>query len=297
MNFDFSAAPVKQNHVEELARAKVNLALHVTGIRENGYHTLDSLVVFPKTGDLVRVEAADQTSLDIIGPFADQLDSNPANNLVFRAAQLLAELVPTTRGAMIGLYKRLPVAAGVGGGSADAAATLRALSKVWGISPSTPELESLALQLGADVPMCIAEQPMRIKGIGEILEPIPPMPAAAVVLVNPGFSLSTPEVFLALKEKKNSGLPPLPHSFGSAFALAEWLKSCRNDLQEPAIHLVPQIKEILELLEVQHETLLARMTGSGATCFALCNSLDDAEALESRLRSNRRDWWIVSAPL
>ncbi|MTI19339.1 4-(cytidine 5'-diphospho)-2-C-methyl-D-erythritol kinase [Rhodobacteraceae bacterium RKSG542] len=282
--------------VEELARAKVNLALHVTGQREDGYHLLDSVVVFPEFGDRLTLAPSDATSLDIEGPFADLLPGDQTGNLIFKAAQLLAESVPNSRGAMIGMVKALPVSAGIGGGSADAAATFRALTRLWGISPSKQELEKLAARLGADVPMCLQSNPIRCRGIGEIIEPIPALPKGALVLVNPGVSLATPVVFEALQNKKNSGLPQMPEKFASIQGLAEWLKSCRNDLQAPATTLVPEIADVISVLQSQPETLLARMSGSGATCFALCSSLAAAQQLEERIRDNRPNWWCVAAP-
>lgn len=282
--------------VEELARAKVNLALHITGQREDGYHTLDSLVVFPQVGDRVLVELSPRLSLDIEGPFAAQIGSNPSDNLVYKAAQLLSEHVPAATGAMIGLEKNLPVSAGIGGGSADAAAALRALAKLWGASPSISQLSKLSLSLGADVPMCLQETPARVRGIGEVIEPVSGFPSGAIVLVNPLIELPTPSVFKALEKRDNSPMPEFPAHFEDIMDLAGWLKTCRNDLQTPAISLAPQIADVLEVLSAQPETLLARMSGSGATCFALCATLPEAEAIATRLAESESNWWIAAAP-
>ena len=281
--------------VEELARAKVNLALHITGQREDGFHTLDSLVVFPEVGDRILIKASSRLSLDIEGPFASAIKAQPSDNLVYKAAQLLAEHVPAASGAMIGLEKRLPVAAGVGGGSADAAAALRALARLWGISPTRAQFSGLALSLGADVPMCLEEAPARVRGIGEIVEPVTAFPSGAIVLVNPRIELPTPAVFAALQKRDNKPMPDMPTRFDNMKDLAGWLKTCRNDLQNPAISLAPQIADVLSVLSAQPETLLSRMSGSGATCFALCDNLSAAETITSRLAQTENNWWITAA--
>lgn len=285
----------KRALVEELARAKVNLALHITGQREDGYHTLDSLVVFPELGDVVAVKPAPQLSLKISGEFSEKIQGDPAHNLVNKAAQLLAEHLPSSSGALIELEKSLPVAAGIGGGSADAAATLRALTKLWGVSPAPKDLSNLSLSLGADVPMCLEEKPARIRGIGEVIEPVKDFPTGAMVLVNPMIEISTPTIFNALEKKDNSPLPEMPAEFESMKELANWLKTCRNDLQKPAISLTSEISEVLDLLASQPETLIARMSGSGATCFALCETLEAAQKIASHLQEIRSNWWIKAA--
>ncbi|SFT65371.1 4-diphosphocytidyl-2-C-methyl-D-erythritol kinase [Pseudovibrio denitrificans] len=285
----------KAARVEELARAKVNLALHITGQREDGYHLLDSLVVFPKVGDRITVEAAPDLSLQITGDFAEKIQGDPSDNLVYKAAQLLAEHVPNASSTRIELEKSLPVAAGIGGGSADAAATLRALAKLWGTSPAPTDLARLSLSLGADVPMCLEEKPARIRGIGEIIEPVTDFPSGAIVLVNPMIEISTPTIFRALEKKDNAPLPEMPEEFESMKALASWLKSCRNDLQKPAISQASEISEVLDLLASQPDTLLARMSGSGATCFALCETLKDAQSIATHLQDLHSDWWIRAA--
>jgi 4-diphosphocytidyl-2-C-methyl-D-erythritol kinase len=285
----------KAARVEELARAKVNLALHITGQREDGYHMLDSLVVFPEVGDQISVEPAPHLSLQITGEFSAKIQGDPADNLVIKAAKMLAEHVPSASGAQIELDKSLPVAAGIGGGSADAAATLRALSKIWDASPSPADLSKLSLSLGADVPMCLEEKPARIRGIGEIIEPLSGFPSGAIVLVNPLIEVSTPTIFHALEKKDNAPLPEMPAQFESMKALANWLKTCRNDLQKPAISQASEISEVLDLLASQPETLLARMSGSGATCFALAETLQSAQAIASHLQEARENWWIRAA--
>ncbi|KZK77574.1 4-diphosphocytidyl-2-C-methyl-D-erythritol kinase [Pseudovibrio sp. Ad46] len=285
----------KAARVEELARAKVNLALHITGQREDGYHMLDSLVVFPEIGDQISVEPAPDLSLQITGEFSAKIQGDPADNLVIKAANMLAEHLPSASGVQIELEKSLPVAAGIGGGSADAAATLRALTRIWGVSPSPTDLAKLALSLGADVPMCLEEKPARIRGIGEIIEPLTDLPSGAIVLVNPLIEVSTPAIFHALEKKNNTPLPEMPEEFESMKALANWLKTCRNDLQKPAISQAPEISEVLDLLASQPNTLLARMSGSGATCFALVETLEAAQAIASHLQEAKGNWWIKAA--
>ncbi|KZK93445.1 4-diphosphocytidyl-2-C-methyl-D-erythritol kinase [Pseudovibrio sp. Ad5] len=285
----------KAARVEELARAKVNLALHITGQREDGYHMLDSLVVFPEIGDLISVEPAPDLSLQITGEFSAKIQGDPADNLVIKAANMLAEHLPSASGVQIELEKSLPVAAGIGGGSADAAATLRALTRIWGVSPSPTDLAKLALSLGADVPMCLEEKPARIRGIGEIIEPLTDLPSGAIVLINPLIEVSTPAIFHTLEKKNNTPLPEMPEEFESMKALANWLKTCRNDLQKPAISQAPEISEVLDLLASQPDTLLARMSGSGATCFALVETLEAAQAIASHLQEAKGNWWIKAA--
>ncbi|KZL21275.1 4-diphosphocytidyl-2-C-methyl-D-erythritol kinase [Pseudovibrio axinellae] len=285
----------KHARVIELARAKVNLALHITGQRSDGYHMLDSLVVFPHIGDEISVKPASRLSLSIAGQFAEKIQGDPADNLIYKAAQLLTEHVASASGARIELDKSLPVAAGIGGGSADAAATLRALAKIWGTCPSSADLSRLSLSLGADVPMCLEEKPARIRGIGEVIEPLPAFPSGAIVLVNPLIEVATPAVFNALLEKNHPPLPELPDGFKSMKDLASWLKTCRNDLQKPAIAQASLISTVLDILASQPETLLARMSGSGATCFALCESLSEAQAIAARLQEHHGNWWIKPA--
>ena len=276
--------------VERLARAKINLALHVTGQREDGYHLLDSLVAFAEIGDTVRVARADSLSLTTSGPMAAGLPVGDAN-LVLRAARLFgADL-----GAAIHLTKRLPIASGIGGGSADAAAALLALSDLWSLPLPPPEA---ILTLGADVPVCLSGRPARMQGIGEIVTRLgAPLPDAWLVLTNPGVAVATPLIFRTLTHKTN---PPLPESLGpwpDLSALAQVLKAQRNDLSPPACALEPVILEALADLVAQPDCALARMSGSGATCFGLFPSGPAAEAAAKALRRRHPDWWTASAAL
>ena len=268
--------------VTEPAPAKLNLALHVTGRRADGYHLLDSLVGFAGLGD--RVTVAPGRGLVLRGPFAADLPAE--GNLCARAADLMG------LSAAITLEKHLPVASGIGGGSADAAAVLRGLARG---GAALPGPEALA-KLGADVPVCLAGRPARMRGAGEVLDPLPDLPALPLVLVNPGVALATPAVFAALATRDNPGLPPLPARFADAPALLDWLAATRNDLQEPARALAPAIGEVLDAL-AHAGAGLARMSGSGATCFGLFATAPAADAAATRLRAARPGWWVAATGL
>lgn len=269
----------------EAAPAKLNLALHVTGRRPDGYHLLDSLVVFLDIGDVVTL-AEGPLSLTLTGPFGPalagaQAGAAPDDNLCLRAARLAGREVAIT------LEKNLPVAAGLGGGTADAAAVLRAL----GARPPRPEL------LGADLPVCLAGRPARMRGVGEILDPLGPLPPLHLVLVNPGASLATPRVFAALGRRDNPPLPPvLPPLRDSAAAIA-LLGGLRNDLEPAAVALMPVIADCLAALTAAGAGL-ARMSGSGATTFGLFATAAAADRAADRIRAAApRDWWIARAGL
>jgi 4-diphosphocytidyl-2-C-methyl-D-erythritol kinase len=262
------------------APAKVNLYLHVTGKRADGYHLLDSLAVFPAIGDVLTVEPAETLSLTIAGPFGATLAAEP-DNLVLRAARLLD---PKGVAAMT-LEKNLPIASGIGGGSADAAAALRLLSRHWGLE--TP-LHDLAASLGADIPVCLASRPSRMSGSGEVLGPAPVLPPLGIVLVNPGVAVSTPAVFRA-RVGTFSQAAELPKSWPSAAFMAESLAKLTNDLEPPAIALAPAIGEVLSALRAHPSCLLARMSGSGATCFGIFASA--LEAAEAAAAITRPGWW------
>lgn len=270
------------------APAKINLALHITGQRADGYHLLDSLVAFAGVGDEIRVALAESLSLQVSGPFAAGVPVDESN-LVLRAARLLAP----GRGARIHLHKVLPVASGIGGGSADAACTLRALAALWHCPLPKP---AAALRLGADVPACLSGGALRMTGIGEGLAPLPALPPAHLVLVNPGIGLATPEVFRALERRENPPLPATLPRFADAGDLAGWLALQRNDLEGPAMRLQPVIGTVLEALRGAEGCLLARMSGSGATCFGLFAG----EALAARAAARLGavpGWWVAAAPL
>lgn len=270
--------------LHEDAPAKVNLHLHVTGRRPDGYHLLDSLAVFPAVGDRLTAEPAETLTLSLTGPFGAGLAAEP-DNLVLRAARALAEAAGITTGAHLTLEKNLPIASGIGGGSADAAATLRLLARLWHVEAP---LHPIAARLGADVPVCIASTPSRMQGIGEILLPAPDLPACGMVLINPGIAVATPAVF---RGRTGPFTPEadLPTGWDTAEALAKTLAATSNDLEPPAIALCPVIGEVLAALRAHPACLLARMSGSGATCFALFATPEIATQAATRLA--RPGWW------
>lgn len=285
-----------------LAPAKVNLYLHVTGRRADGYHLLDSLVVFADIGDRVAVAPSpDGTlSLDIGGPFAAALDGDIEDNLVLRAARALrAAAGRGGAGAAIRLDKSLPVTAGLGGGSADAAATLRLLRRLWALDLDDAVLTDIALGLGADVPVCLASRPRHMTGIGEAIAPVTGGAGLAdmgIVLVNPRQGLPTPAVFRALAGRFGPA-QPLTDLPDDATGLIAALSARRNDLQSPAIELCPVIGEITKTLRATDGVLLARMSGSGATCFGLCADRTAARSAATQLRRARPDWWVAGGGL
>lgn len=274
--------------VVEHAPAKLNLALHVTGRRDDGYHLLNTLVVFTEVGDTVSVAAAEQDSFTIQGPFAGLLDDE-ADNLVLRARDLLRSLYGELPPVAISLEKNLPVASGIGGGSSDAAATLRALMRLWGIELSADALAAAALRLGADLPMCLYARTLVARGIGEEIEPVEGMLPLHMVLANPGVAVPTPAIFRALASREN---PPLPRLAG-ATALFDWLAATRNDLEAPAIALAPEIGDVLSALSASGAAP-ARMSGSGATCFGLFNSPAEAEAAASAIAARYPAWYVTA---
>jgi 4-diphosphocytidyl-2-C-methyl-D-erythritol kinase len=264
----------------EAAPAKVNLALHVTGRRADGLHLLDTLVVHGGICDEIlaaappagRSPSDPPVTLALAGPCAVGLAAEP-DNLVLRAARLLAAEAErcgrTVAPVALTLVKRLPIASGVGGGSSDAAATLRLLDRLWGLGLGRARLAELSLPLGADLPMCVWGEPLRARGIGEVIEPIPPLPPFRLELAHPGVPVATPAVFRALRHRDNPPLPPLPARFEDLDALIAWLEATRNDLQDAAVGLVPAIAGTLAEMKSRPGCRFARMSGSGATCFGL----------------------------
>ena len=274
--------------IAETAPAKVNLFLHVVGRRPDGYHLLDSLAVFPAVGDTLRAAPAEAFSLALEGPFGGALRAVP-DNLVLRAARGLAELAGVRGGARLTLVKTLPVASGIGGGSADAAAALRLLGRLWGVAPAAEALRALALRLGADVPVCLTGRPARMGGVGDVLSPAPDLPACGLVLVNPGVAVSTPDVFRA-RSGRFSAPAALPSGWLDAVAMARDLAALGNDLEPPAVTLCPVIGTVLAALRAAPGCLLARMSGSGATCFGLFADAVAAAAAAEGVR--RPGWWV-----
>ena len=270
------------------APAKVNLYLHVTGRRADGYHLLDSLVVFTALSDQLELGPADGMSLTVEGAFADNAGSLD-DNLVLRAARSLAGAAKIDKGMAARLLKNIPAAAGLGGGSADAAAALRGLMRLWDIPRDTVDLPSLALELGADIPVCLAAGSSFVGGVGEQIEAAPALPEAGLLLVNPGVALATPSVFAG---RRGGFSPPgrFSESPPNTQALAGLLGERDNDLTEAAIRLAPVIADVLATLESTPGCHLARMTGSGATCFGLFD--DEAAAAGAASAFRRDDWWV-----
>ncbi|WP_296343126.1 4-(cytidine 5'-diphospho)-2-C-methyl-D-erythritol kinase [Reyranella sp.] len=269
-----------------LARAKVNLWLNVVGRRADGYHLLDSLVAFTDLADELDVSAASDLSLEIVGPGAAALQEE-ADNLVLKAARRLAGRAGLAPRAALRLTKRIPVAAGVGGGSADAAAALLALVDHWRVAMPQEELFELAAELGADVPMCLAGRAALVSGVGERLEPAPRLPACAILLVNPGVPLPTPQVFAA-RQGAFSAERAAPTAWPDLAAFGRELAARGNDLTEAAISLRPEIAEILQALQHSDSIVHAAMSGSGATCFGLYATIDAARRAEAELPPS---WW------
>lgn len=279
--------------VSEAARAKINLTLHVLRRREDGFHLIESLVVFADVADRLNAGFAPQFTLDITGPFAGDLAPGE-DNIVLEAARAVAHGIGgVPPGAELMLEKNLPVASGIGGGSADAAATLRLLSRLW-TGGSERGLEGIAARLGADTPMCLLSVPLRAQGIGDRLTPISGVPAIPLVLVNPGVPVVTAQVFKNLARWDNRPLPEIPRAFKSVFELAIWLRQTWNGLDAAARAEAKVINRVLEALAADPDCLLARMTGSGPTCFGMFASPGAAHRAAVRLRVGRPEWWIAA---
>lgn len=288
------------------APAKINLSLHIVGRRADGYHLLESVVAFARIGDTVAAAPADGLSLDVDGPFAGAL-SGEADNLVLRAARLLAEAAGVPARARLTLTKRLPVASGIGGGSADAAAALRALTALWKAALPADDLQRVALQLGADVPVCLAGRPALMRGIGEIVDPLPALPTLPAVLVNPGLPLATPPVFKAYKASgaafaraDSDALYALARALAAPdprAALVDRLARLGNDLTAAAIGLAPAVGRVLDRLAAAPGCRLARMSGSGGTCFGIFADEASAQSAAAALAQAEPRWWAVATQL
>jgi 4-diphosphocytidyl-2-C-methyl-D-erythritol kinase len=281
---------VAETSIVDAALAKINLYLHVTGKRADGYHLLDSLVVLADIGDQITATPSDILSLNYTGPFANGLP--PAkSNLVLHAAERLKDAFSVSTGAALTLNKALPVASGIGGGSADAAATLRALCKLWHLDITHPKVADLALLLGADVPVCLRGQSAIMRGIGEDIRPVDHLPPLSLILINPGVEVSTPAVFKA-RTSAFSNLVEIPGTFNDASAFHAFLKTTQNDLEPPAMGLQPIIGDVLEALRALPGVVLARMSGSGATCFGIVDNVDAARTGAHSLSASHPRWWV-----
>lgn len=280
--------------VQEQAPAKLNLALHVIGQRDDMYHMLDSLVVFAETcADEITCRDAHDLSLTLAGPEAGSLSAEE-DNLVLQAARALETLARSEdgikRGAVITLDKHLPIAAGIGGGSADAAATLRALNQLWYLNYDHSRLQPLAERIGADVPACLLNTNLRMEGIGERLTPVPNVPSLSIVLINPRKAVSTPAVFQRLTHKTNPALPPLPERKDRLDWL-NWLARTRNDLLPGARALCSDIDHGLEALRKTGSDF-ATMSGSGATVFGIYEDWKQAQMAAIEIAKSHPDWWV-----
>jgi 4-diphosphocytidyl-2-C-methyl-D-erythritol kinase len=278
------------------APAKINLHLHVVGRRSDGYHLLDSLVAFADIGDEIIAAPADALSLAVAGPEAEALTELGEDNLVLRAARSLAAHYRIAPGAALRLDKHLPVASGIGGGSSDAAATLRALAALWNLPLDEPTARALGRALGADVPACLAGRPVWVSGIGEMLDPVPRLPPLGIVLANPRRELATAAVFRA-RQRPFTATEVSRAALANAAALIAFLRHCRNDLTEAAIGLVPEIASVLDRLAELPHAYLARMSGSGATCFALFPDRDVAGRAVAILAADQPRWWARAGAL
>ena len=279
----------------EFASAKVNLFLHVGPLRPDGFHPLSSLMVFADVGDRLRLEPSERFDIEVDGPFAGHAPPGD-NNLAARAASaLFSRLGVEAPSARLTLSKQLPAGAGLGGGSADAAAVLRLLRGAMDLQVEDATLLEICAALGSDIPACLASAPVIAEGRGEVLSPAAPMPALAAVLVRPDAASPTGPVYGAFDRL---GLdapiepPPAPAAFADAAQVVGYLETCRNDLEAPAVGLEPRIGEVLATLRDAPESLLVRMSGSGSACFALCADGEGAAALAGRLHTARPEWWV-----
>jgi len=284
-----SASPV------EKASAKINLTLHVLGRRADGYHELESLVAFADLADALTLQPGGDAALEISGPFAAACGPL-AGNLVLKACGALRERVAGLMAGRFLLEKNIPVAAGLGGGSADAAAALRLLARSNGLAPGDARLAAAALAVGADVPVCLEPHARIMRGVGEELSAPLGLPPLAALLVNPGVALATRDVFAKFSGGP-AGKTPLTGVPRAPAALLEWLGQHGNDLTPSAIACVPAIAGVLSAISALPGVRLARMSGSGPTCFALFTSPAEATAAAQRLKAERKDWWVAPATI
>ncbi len=275
------------------APAKINLYLHVIGKRADGYHLLDSLVTFASIHDIIMIEPANKLTMINQGQFSEGLTIT-VDNLVMQAAEKLQKLTNISDGAKITLTKNLPISSGIGGGSADAAATIKGLIRHWGINPNPRDLSNLAIGLGADVPICLFGQAAFIGGKGEQIDPVWALPEAPIVLVNPRIGVSTPAIFKAHKDKFSPAnrFDTTPTTLEKLINLLK--EGRRNDLMESAIQLEPTIGDVLHQIKMTSGCKLARMSGSGATCFGFYHTQSEANMAAEVIRNTRPKWWVVA---
>lgn len=283
------------NTFRMLAPAKINLFLHITGKRDDGYHTLQSLMVFVDVGDELEFAPHDSLFIDIDGPFAGDMPE-PQDNLVYKAAQLLANDYHETVRGRITLNKRLPIASGIAGGSSDAATALAGLARLWGLPDERGRLEKLAQKLGADVPACLARKPVWAEGIGEKMTYMSEMPPLHFVLANPMKPTPTPEVFRRFRNKYS----PIIQFSGRRKTAPEWIadmKIYRNDLLDAALEVTPEIRQVLDAISSTPGCHVARLTGSGATCFGVYDNDNAAMAAVNKIKQQYPRWWVAPTKL
>lgn len=273
--------------ITEQAPAKINLFLHVGERRADGFHPLQSLAVFTAMGDVLAMEEAPELSLAIDGPFANGLDGE-GDNLVLRAARAL-----DTKGAKLTLTKNLPVASGIGGGSADAAAALRGLNQLWNLDRDEAVLHDLAAGLGSDIPACVLSASCFMEGRGESLRAAEAMPRVPMLLVNPGVAVPTKDVFAALGERSGVEMALPRGRFADTADLLRFLETTRNDLEEPARKIQPVIGEVLKAISGLPGALMTRMSGSGATCFGIFADDDCCRRAAESLKARQPGWWVA----
>lgn len=280
----------------EFAPAKINLTLAVKGRRADGFHELQSLVAFADCGDVLTGKTASSMSLDVTGPFAPALVGEK-NNLVVKAVQLLIDHLGIKQAVCLVLEKNLPVASGIGGGSADAAAALRLVRALSGCAVEPHAMAALALCIGADVPVCLEAAPAFMWGKGELMMRLDIVPQFWFVLVNPGIAVSTAQVFAALGAPSLIDKELAPHlpSWASLDQFVDWLEGHGNDLEKPALSFAPVIAEVIASLDNTQGCRLARMSGSGATCFGVYGDEAAARAAETAVHSAHPEWWVMAA--
>lgn len=279
-----------------VAPAKLNLFLHITGKRPDGYHLLESLAAFTSFGDVLEIAPANALSLEVSGPFAAAVEGGSESNLVLRAAKALQEHAGISKGAHISLHKHIPVGAGLGGGSSDAAAALIALSSFWQLSLDKAALHSISAPLGSDIAVCLLRKPAWVTGAGEHVTPVSFSGTASVVMVNPRVPLLTADVYRQFRPGFTAPVAP-PPALRTFDALVRYLKPLGNVLETPAVALQPMIRDMLVVLAATEGCALARMSGSGATCFALYEDAASAKNAAHALRRAHAGWWIQESEL
>jgi 4-diphosphocytidyl-2-C-methyl-D-erythritol kinase len=287
---------ISSDRVFVAAPAKINLCLHVGEKRADGYHDLESLVAFAGLGDEIVLAPGEDISLQLDGPFGSALAADESN-LALRAARLLAESAHARAGARIRLTKNIPVAAGLGGGSADAAAVLRGLVRLWNLPLDRSIRREIAAVIGADVPVCIDSAAAWMEGRGERVTPLPALPSLWLLLANPRVAVPTAQVFAMLRERRGLGMQCPLTAFEDACAVVHFLRSTTNDLEAPALAFAPVIGDVLEEMRRLPGVPLARMSGSGATCFGLFAEEQLCSEATAALRQRRPEWWIESTTL